>query len=95
MSAFHKCPIHACNVQVPKHMAFCRKHWWMVPKEIRDRICHLFYRESGSRAHLTAIVEGTRAVEAQLLPPTPAIKQAKEDLEAIRRRKRALAKREE
>lgn len=32
------CHATKCNVRVPPEMWGCRKHWFMVPKVIRDRI---------------------------------------------------------
>ena len=34
----HHCHATGCNVPVPPEMWGCRKHWFMVPKSIRDRI---------------------------------------------------------
>jgi hypothetical protein len=85
----HKCPVGICNVQVPKHMAFCRKHWFMVPLEMRQAISRQYTHAAGSRDHLEAIVTAARAVEGQL---RPALQQAEEDLAAIKRRQRVLSK---
>lgn len=34
----HHCHATNCKVNVPPEMFMCRKHWFMVPKVIRDRI---------------------------------------------------------
>lgn len=34
----HTCHATNCRVPVPPTMWGCRKHWFMVPKPIRDRI---------------------------------------------------------
>lgn len=41
----HDCPAPDCNVAVPKHQIFCRRHWFMVPGELRTRI----WRSWGNR----------------------------------------------
>lgn len=34
----HLCHATACSVAVPPEMWGCRRHWFMIPKVIRDRI---------------------------------------------------------
>lgn len=34
----HTCHATACEVAVPPAMWGCRRHWYMVPKPIRDRV---------------------------------------------------------
>ena len=34
----HHCHATECKAKVPPKMWGCRKHWFMVPKPIRDRI---------------------------------------------------------
>lgn len=34
----HTCHATACTANVPPTMWGCRRHWFMVPKAIRDRI---------------------------------------------------------
>lgn len=34
----HTCHATACTKNVPPEMWGCRRHWFMVPKQIRDRI---------------------------------------------------------
>lgn len=34
----HVCHANGCDVAVPPKMLMCVKHWWMVPKPLRDRI---------------------------------------------------------
>lgn len=34
----HTCHATGCSARVPPEMWGCRKHWYMVPKPIRDRI---------------------------------------------------------
>jgi hypothetical protein len=34
----HSCAAKGCNKQVPLKMLMCKKHWFMVPKPMRDTI---------------------------------------------------------
>lgn len=34
----HKCHIPVCEVPVPPEYLMCAKHWYMVPKAIRDEV---------------------------------------------------------
>lgn len=34
----HTCHAEGCTVEVPPSMWGCRRHWFMVPKPLRDRV---------------------------------------------------------
>jgi hypothetical protein len=34
----HHCHATGCNVKVPPEMFLCRRHWFSLPKPMRDRI---------------------------------------------------------
>jgi hypothetical protein len=34
----HECHATECHVEVPPRMLMCRRHWWMVPKPLRDAV---------------------------------------------------------
>lgn len=34
----HVCHALGCNVRVPPKMLMCRRHWYMVPKPLRDAV---------------------------------------------------------
>jgi hypothetical protein len=38
MTSSHTCHATGCNAAVPPEMWGCKKHWFMVPKPLRDRI---------------------------------------------------------
>lgn len=42
--SFHICHAHGCNVEVPPKMFMCRKHWFMLPADMRSQVWHC-YRE--------------------------------------------------
>jgi hypothetical protein len=39
----HTCHAHRCDVSVPPKMLMCKRHWYMVPKDLRDAVW-LMYR---------------------------------------------------
>lgn len=34
----HTCHAHGCDVEVPPKMFMCRRHWYSLPKNVRDAI---------------------------------------------------------
>ncbi len=38
VNAPHTCHAKHCNTAVPPKMFMCRRHWYMVPKAMRDEI---------------------------------------------------------
>jgi len=34
----HTCHARRCNRVVPEKMLMCKPHWFMVPRELRDRV---------------------------------------------------------
>lgn len=63
----HTCHALGCQVSVPPEMLMCRRHWFMVPKAIRDRVWSSYRRgqcddKSPSREWLKAAKEAIRYV---------------------------------
>lgn len=40
----HLCHAHNCSVPVPPHLFMCKKHWSMLPSELKAMI-HKYYRK--------------------------------------------------
>jgi len=40
----HHCHATACKTEVPPEMLMCRKHWYMVPRELRMRVWATYRR---------------------------------------------------
>lgn len=38
----HVCHATGCEIEVPEKMFMCRKHWFALPKNMRDRIWHTY-----------------------------------------------------
>lgn len=34
----HTCHATGCNVKVPPEMFMCKRHWFQLPKSLRDRV---------------------------------------------------------
>jgi hypothetical protein len=53
----HRCPGPGCDAQVPYEMLACRRHWYQVPRAIRNAIYHAWAdgAGSGSDEHLAAM----------------------------------------
>lgn len=51
----HKCPVPACGVQVPTSRLACPRHWFMVPKDLRDEVWAAYKEEPHSDRHMAAV----------------------------------------
>ena len=63
----HHCHARDCNTSVPPKLFMCRKHWYMVPKRLRDRIWATYrpgqeVDKEPSREYLNAAMEAVNAV---------------------------------
>lgn len=65
MSA-HTCHAEACTETVPPRMFMCRRHWFMLPKALRDEIWDEYVPGQESRKDPTPeyIDVAHRAIEA-------------------------------
>lgn len=64
----HHCHWPTCNAQVPPAMWGCRKHWYMLPKYLRDKIWNTY--RAGQEATMTpsrTYVDAAREVEAWII----------------------------
>lgn len=34
----HSCPGPGCREKIPPNVLLCRRHWWMVPQAMRNRL---------------------------------------------------------
>jgi len=68
----HHCHWPGCEKQVPPAMWGCKKHWFMLPKELRDQIWKTF--EPGQEVDCSPsreYVQAARAVQAWILENHP------------------------
>jgi hypothetical protein len=59
----HKCPSPSCDAQVSQAQFACRKHWYELPKDLRERIWAA-YRNSQWDKHREALLEATNFLNA-------------------------------
>jgi hypothetical protein len=61
-----RCPIPGCHDQIDPTRLMCRSHWYLVPKQIRDRVWATW--QSGQRAfspeHKEAVRKAIAACQA-------------------------------
>jgi hypothetical protein len=60
----HQCPATGCTVQVPTNRLFCPRHWFSVPKALRDKVWASY--RAGNPDHLDVCQEAIEAVNATL-----------------------------
>lgn len=49
----HRCPGPDCTEVVPQKLAMCKRHWFQVPKRLRDELWRA-YRALGPRRGISA-----------------------------------------
>jgi hypothetical protein len=57
------CPITGCERRKDPWHLCCSKHWFKLPKLVRDRIWDLFRTEEGSEKHRAACLEALAELE--------------------------------
>lgn len=68
MTGSHDCFAYGCFCRVPSHMLMCRRHWAMVPQDIKQKVWAEFRAKGsafGSEGHLQACQEARDAVARQ------------------------------
>lgn len=68
LSPATRCPAAKCQDLVAPDQVACKRHWFKIPKPLRDRIWRLFQAERGSDAHRAAVFE---AIEFLQFTPKP------------------------
>jgi hypothetical protein len=53
-----RCPVPGCRAQIDSSRLMCRSHWYLVPKQIRDRVWATW--RSGQGAHSVEHLESVR-----------------------------------
>lgn len=74
----HTCHAAGCSVHTPPQMLMCKRHWFMVPREIRNRVWST-YRDgqcddwditnayaNAARAAVRAVAERENRTEAEI-----------------------------
>jgi hypothetical protein len=66
MTMAHVCHAMGCGVAVPPRMLMCRRHWFMVPKNLRDDVWDAYEsgQEQSKNPSGVYVVAARRAVYA-------------------------------
>lgn len=64
----HRCHATRCDAEVPPAMLMCKRHWFMVPKPLRQEVWRLYRKgqevdKNPSREYLAAADAAIQAVE--------------------------------
>jgi hypothetical protein len=63
-----RCPVSGCHAQIDPTRLMCRSHWYLVPKQIRDRVWATW--RSGHGAFSTEHLETVRMAITACQPTT-------------------------
>lgn len=66
----HDCPAPNCGVQVPHSQLACKRHWFMLPADLRREVWAAFREDGqGSRRHVEACLAARDWLEQNVKPP--------------------------
>lgn len=60
-----KCRVNGCGFSHGDDQLACRKHWFQLPKAVRDRIWHLFRTAPNSDEHREACFAALASLDAK------------------------------
>lgn len=65
-----RCPVPRCMNQIDRTRLMCRRDWYLVPKQVRDRVWRTWRsgQEVRSRGHRRAVFKAIAAAYAAQLP---------------------------
>jgi hypothetical protein len=67
-----RCPVSRCGNQIDPSRLMCRVHWYLVPKQLRDRVWATWRsgRGAGSAEHQQAVLTAIAASQRARLRPS-------------------------
>lgn len=66
LNGTHQCPHPKCSTIISNRFAFCRAHWYRVPRELRDQIWKSYLDgNAGTRDHIDLIDRAAETFECQ------------------------------
>ena len=65
-----RCPARGCSALIPRSRAFCRDHWFQIPKPLRDAIWGA-HRRKDRTASLRNIREAMRLLAKSISDDKP------------------------
>jgi hypothetical protein len=65
-----RCPVPGCGDQTDRTRLMCRRDWYLVPKQLRDRVWATWHSGQGaaSREHQEAVLTAIAACRVARLP---------------------------
>ncbi len=60
----HECPAPGCEARVPYERLACRRHWFAIPKPLRDQLW-LAWRHGSVAEHARVRAECVRVLEGE------------------------------
>ena len=65
-----RCPVPGCGDQIDRTRLMCRRDWYLVPKQRRDRVWATWHSGQGaaSREHQEAVLQAIAACRVARLP---------------------------
>lgn len=58
----HGCPAPGCTKTVPREQLACRRHWYAIPRPLRDAVWTEYQRGPQSTAHMAAVNAAIRSL---------------------------------
>jgi len=65
------CPANGCTEHIQRHQAYCRTHWFWLPKPLREAINDT-WRKGRSKAWLENVTESRRIINERVSRETAA-----------------------
>ena len=69
-----KCPVGRCTGRRREDQIACSKHWFKLPKYLRDEIWNLYRTQRGGNAHRELVFSALQWLEAH--EPTSGLRRA-------------------
>lgn len=63
----HKCPVPACNKQVPDALLMCKAHWRMLPMDFRAKVWNTYRKRDKGQLEMRAYLEACWDAVARVL----------------------------
>lgn len=65
--SMHDCPAPGCSARVERSRLACVRHWYMIPKPLRDNVWNAYrYKGMGSEEHVEAVSAAIDWLEANV-----------------------------
>jgi hypothetical protein len=65
-----RCPVPGCGEEIDQTRLMCRRDWYLVPRQLRDRVWRTWRsgQRAGSREHQQAVLAAIAACQVARLP---------------------------